>query len=257
MTVMFPRAVFALAVSLLAFSSASAEDRDSRVYELRVYYAHPGKLADLEERFRKHTTKLFEDHGMTNVGYWVPIDNKDNQLIYLLSFPSQKARADSWKSFSADPAWKKVKEQTEANGPLVKKVDSVLLAATDYSPAVKPSKTGGRVFELRTYTTTPGNLDNLNARFRDHTLKLFEKHGMTNVAYWTPIKGTRGVDDTLIYILAHKSVDAARESFDSFRKDPDWDKARKASEEKAGGPLTVKDGVKSTFMKPTDYSPLK
>src|SRR4051812_5169859 len=97
MTVMFPRAVIALAVSLLASSWALAEDRDSRIYELRVYYAHPGKLADLEERFRKHTTKLFEDHGMTNVGYWVPIDNKDNQLIYLLSFPSQKARADSWK----------------------------------------------------------------------------------------------------------------------------------------------------------------
>ena len=110
------------------------------------------------------------------------------------------------------------------------------------------------MFELRTYTTTKGNLDALHARFRDHTIKLFEKHGMTNVAYWAPLKGQKGADDTLIYILAHKSVDAAKASFDAFRQDPDWIAARKASEEKAGGSLTTKDGVKSVFMKATDYS---
>ena len=114
-----------------------------------------------------------------------------------------------------------------------------------------------RVYELRTYTAAPGKLDALNARFRDHTLKLFEKHGMTNVGYFVADKGQKGADDTLIYILAHKSAEAAKASFDEFRKDQDWVAARKASEEKAGGSLTVKDGVKSEFMKATDFSPIR
>jgi hypothetical protein len=80
---------------------------------------------------------------------------------------------------------------------------------------------------------------------------------MTNVGYWTPAKEQKGADNTLIYILAHKSVNAAKKSFDEFRKDPDWIAAREASEKKAGGSLTVKDGVKSTFMKATDYSPIR
>src|SRR5262249_16647609 len=122
---------------------------------------------------------------------------------------------------------------------------------------IKSSSNGERVFELRTYTASPGNLENLNARFRDHTLKLFEKHGMTNVGYFVPAKGEKGADETLIYILGHKSMDAAKSSFQEFGKDPDRLGARKAWEEKAGGSLTGKAGVKSVFRKPTDYSPMK
>jgi hypothetical protein len=231
--------------------------QDSRVYELRIYYAAPGKLDALHARFRNHTTKLFEKHGMTNIGYWVPVDNPENKLIYVLAFPSREAQATAWKAFGADPDWKKARAESETAGKLVGKVESVLLTATDYSPAIKPATGGERVFELRTYTASKGNLDHLNARFRDHTLKLFEKHGMTNIGYWVPLKDQKGAEDTLIYILAHRSEDAAKKSFDSFRQDPAWLTARKASEEKAGGSLTAKDGVKSIFMKATDYSPWK
>ena len=86
---------------------------------------------------------------------------------------------------------------------------------------------------------------------------MFEKHGMINFGYWTPMDKDKGADNTLIYILAHKSKEAAGASFKAFGADPDWVAARKASEEKAGGPLTVPDGVKSVFMEPTDYSPTK
>ena len=140
---------------------------------------------------------------------------------------------------------------------LVPKLESVLMNRTDYSPAIKPSTSGDRIFELRVYTVSPGKLDDLNARFRDHTLKLFEKHGITSIGYWTPANGPKGAGNTLIYILAHKSEDAAKKSFDEFRKDPDWIAAREASEKKVGGSLTVKDGIKSTFMKATDYSPIR
>jgi hypothetical protein len=255
------RAVVVLlsALVLLAASPVRGadKDKDTRVYEMRTYYAAPGKLDALHARFRDHTVKLFEKHGMTNVGYWVPVDNPDNKLIYILAYPSREVRENSWKEFFADPDWQKAQKESEVNGKLVAKVDNVFLTATDYSPEIKPAKGEDRVFELRVYTATKGNLDALNDRFRQHTLKLFDKHGMTNVGYWVPMKDQKGADDTLIYIVAHKSADAAKASWDAFRKDPDWLAARRASEEKVGGSLTVKDGVKSTYMKATDYSPIK
>lgn len=108
------------------------------------------------------------------------------------------------------------------------------------------------VFELRTYTTPEGKLEDLNARFRDHTLKIFEKHGMKNVVYGVPSEGPTS-KNTLIYLLQHDSRDAAKASWDKFRTDPDWAKARTASE--VNGKLTTK--VESVFLEPTDYSPMK
>ena len=109
-----------------------------------------------------------------------------------------------------------------------------------------------RLFEIRTYTTEPGKLDALNARFREHTTKLFEKHGMTNIGYWTPVDDPRATD-TLIYVLAHESAEAAKKSWDGFRGDPQWQKAR--SESEADGPIVRK--VESVFLTPTDYSAIK
>ena len=132
------------------------------------------------------------------------------------------------------------------------------MTATDFSPAVKaePGK-GPRVFELRTYTTTPGNLPLLHTRFRDHTVALFTKHGMTNLWYWQLLPEQPGADNTLIYLLSHASPEAAKASFDAFRADADWIAAKDASEKAGGGSLTTPDGVKSLFLKATDYSPLK
>lgn len=254
---MLIRTAIAAGVFGLVAATAHAAEKEAPVFEMRTYYAHDGKLDALQKRFRDHTVKLFEKHGMTNVGYWVPIDNKENKLIYVLSFPSKAAAQQSWKAFIADPDWKKAFKQSEKAGPLVKKADSVYMQRTDYSPVPAKLGDGARVFELRVYTASKDNLGALNECFRNHTLKLFEKHGMTNVAYWTPMSGQKGADDTLVYILAHKNVAAAKASFDAFRKDPAWIAARKASEEKAGGSLTVKDGVTSTFMKATDFSPLR
>jgi hypothetical protein len=103
------------------------------------------------------------------------------------------------------------------------------------------------VFELRTYTTAEGRLPALHARFRDHTMKLFAKHGMRNVMYWTPVDKP----NTLIYIVAHKDRDAAKASWKGFVDDPDWKKAYAAS--KADGPIVTK--VESVYMNKTDYSP--
>jgi hypothetical protein len=247
-----------ISVATVFIVVAADKPADTRCFEMRTYYAAPDKLDELHARFRDHTCKLFEKHGIQNIGYWVPVDNPDNKLIYVLAYPSREARDKSWKAFMADPDWQTAYKASEAKGRLVTRFESIYLTATDYSPAIKPSQSAQqRAFELRTYTTTPNNLGALDARFRDHTIKLFGKHGMENLAYWHLMPDQKGAADTLIYVLAHQSKDAADASFKAFREDPDWIAARKASEEKAGGSLTAKDGVKSVFMKPTDYSPTK
>ncbi len=255
-------------LSLMALMIASAVAHaaaDTRCIEMRTYYAAEGKLEALHKRFRDHTCKLFEKHGIANLGYFVPAgDNPERKLVFFIAYPSRAERDTRWNAFFKDPAWQTAYKASEADGKLVTKAETVYLTATDYSPLAKAENVGNRIFELRTYTTEPGRLPNLNARFRDHTVKLFAKHGMTNLPYWTPHPDQKGANNppdpanTLIYLLAHKSQDAAKASFDGFRSDPDWVAARKASEEKAGGSLTIKEGgVKSVFLVPTDYSAVK
>jgi hypothetical protein len=119
--------------------------------------------------------------------------------------------------------------------------------------AVLPARAADtRVFEIRTYTALEGKLPDLLKRFRDHTVKLFEKHGMVNIGYWVPQDEPRS-KNTLIYILAHRSREAAKKSWDAFRQDPAWIKARTESE--AAGKIV--DRTESVFVSPTDFSPLK
>jgi NIPSNAP protein len=109
-----------------------------------------------------------------------------------------------------------------------------------------------RVFELRTYTSPPGQLSALHSRFREHTMMLFERHSMTNVAYWTPQDSARR-DNTLVYLLAYPSRQAARDAWAAFNADPEWQRVRATSE--ANGRIVEK--VESVFLDPTDFSPMK
>ena len=111
---MMTKGILAVTVILGIAGVATAAEQDARVFELRTYYAPEGRLDDLQARFRDHTLKLFEKHGFTNVGYWVPIDNPENKLVYLLAFPNREAQEASWKAFFADPDWQDVRKKTEA-----------------------------------------------------------------------------------------------------------------------------------------------
>ena len=245
-----------LLVSVLAISSGVAAEKESRFFEMRTYYAAPGKLDDLQARFRNHTRRLFEKHGMINIGYWVPLTNTENKLIYLLAYPSRDARQQAWKEFGADPAWQAVVKESESNGKLVSKAESVFLTATDFSPVVKPeSSPTPHLFELRTYRAAPGKVEDLLARFRDHTVALFAKHGMTQLGYWLPTEKKDGAGEMLTYILVHRSKESAEASFKAFRADPQWIQAKAASE--VNGPLTATNGVQSVLMVPTDFSPAR
>jgi len=134
--------VLAVTLALAAFAAVAAEPNkggkkvDTRVFELRTYYAAPGKMKALNDRFRQHTNKMFEKHGMTLIGYWNPINPAEGEqkLIYILAYPSKEAADKSWAGFRSDPAWKKAREASEVNGKLVEKVESVYMKPTDYSP---------------------------------------------------------------------------------------------------------------------------
>jgi hypothetical protein len=137
-------AVFTTALSLRLAAAADPQDAASpaaarasagkdRFFEMRTYYAAEGKLDALNARFRNHTNKLFQKHGMELVGYWQPVDKKD-VLIYILAYPSREAREKAWKEFNADPEWQAAKNKSEENGKLVAKAESVYMTPTDYSP---------------------------------------------------------------------------------------------------------------------------
>jgi hypothetical protein len=107
---------------------------DQRIYELRTYQAHPGKLDALVARFRDHTGRLFAKHGITMEGFWTVDGGDGDTLVYLLSFPDRPAAEASWKAFGGDPEWAQVRKESETDGPLTAKIDSTYLNPTDFSP---------------------------------------------------------------------------------------------------------------------------
>lgn len=129
---------------------------------------------------------------------------------------------------------------------------SLFVASLFAAVGMANAQGNGRVFELRTYTTAEGKLDALLARFRDHTTRLFEKHGIQNIGYWVPQDEPQS-RNTLVYILAHPSREAAKRNWDAFRSDPAWQKVQKESE--AAGKIVVK--IESVFLSPADFSKLK
>jgi NIPSNAP len=146
MPAMQRRTLLQAATFLPAFLWAAAQQNKDNpmqssqvVYELRIYHAAPGKLAELLARFRDHTVKLFDRHGIKSVAYWTPIDEpqKSNTLIYILQHPSREQAAANWKSFQDDPEWKSVKEKSELNGKLTETIDSTFLTLTDFSPPLR------------------------------------------------------------------------------------------------------------------------
>lgn len=238
--------------SVILCSSIAQAD----VYELRTYTAKPGKLDALNARFRDHTVSLFEKHGIESIGYWVPTDEEKskNTLIYVIKHKSRDAAAASWKAFLADPDWKAAAAASGVGG--LAGLESVYMETTDYSPEWDSEANNAKadeddVFELRVYKAAEGKLEKLDARFRDHTMKLFERHGIKNVAYWHPTEQP-AAQDTLIYIIKHDSRDAAKASWKAFGADPDWKAAAKAS-----GVGRLAKPPESTYMQPTDYSAIK
>ncbi|MGM0945985.1 MAG: NIPSNAP family protein [Bacteroidota bacterium] len=223
----------------------------STYFEMRTYTAHEGKLADLVKRFENHTTKLFEKAGMENVAYFLPLDESDNTLTYILGYPDVSARDRMWKSFLNDPDWKKAYEESRKNGPLVKDiVETYMVLAPELNDLPMPMPSG--VFQLRTYYCFDGKIENIQARFRDHTRALFEKQGLKNYPYFLTVEKD-GSQPKLIYLLGHDNQEAYERAFQNFAKDPEWIKVRDASER--DGKIVEK--VDAKFFKALPFSKMK
>ena len=126
---------FSLGAVFQSRSVATAQ-AEKRVFELRTYTAPDGKLGELQARFRNHTLRIFEKHGMKSVGYWTPQDAplSHNTLIYVLAHASRDTAKKSWADFAADPEWQKVSTESQVNGRIVSTVESVFMDPTDFSP---------------------------------------------------------------------------------------------------------------------------
>jgi hypothetical protein len=120
----------------LQWSRAAGAEPAARVFEIRTYHTLPGRLEALQKRFREHTLTMFEKHDMTNVGYWVPQDSpaKETTLIYVISHASREAAKANWAAFVADPEWKKIAADSQVDGKIIDRIESVYMDATDYSP---------------------------------------------------------------------------------------------------------------------------
>jgi hypothetical protein len=125
-----------LASTPIVVNAQSAGTTPARVFEIRTYHTFPGRLDALHKRFREHTLRMFEKHGMTNIAYWSFQDSpaKENTLIYVISHASREQAKANWAAFIADPEWKKIADESQRDGKIVEKIESVFVDATDYSP---------------------------------------------------------------------------------------------------------------------------
>ena len=123
------------AVMMLGLTTLGGSNPSHHVYELRMYHVHEGKADALRDRFGNHTDAIFKRHNMKSVGYWVPEDAPDSQnlFVYILEHPSREEAKKNWDAFRDDPEWKKVKAESEVNGPLVDKIDNYFMDPTSFS----------------------------------------------------------------------------------------------------------------------------
>ena len=215
------------------------------LFENRVYTAVPGKLPALNDRFANHTIGFFKQYGVGMMGFWTDDIGVSNQLTYITTFNTMADRETKWAEFGSDTRRQQVFAETEVNGPLVAVVENTFMRLTPYSPSPQLSS---KVQELRVYDTLPGRLPALHDRFANHTMALFERHGIQNVAYWTEDVGT---NNRLVYMLGYESLADREKSWASFGADPDWKKAREASE--TNGSIVRES--RHRIMRLTDYSP--
>jgi hypothetical protein len=195
------------------------------LYEARIYMTVPGRLPALHDRFANHTLGFFKKHGIGVFGFWTDDIGASNRLTYILTFDSMADREKKWSAFQADPGWQQVRTQTEASGPIVDHVLNTFMRLTPYSP--QPQITSN-IQELRIYDAMPGKIQAVHNRFANHTIGLFKKHGIENIAYWAD---DVGISNRLTYLLGYANLGEREQSWNAFMADPAWQQARAESEQ--------------------------
>jgi hypothetical protein len=229
------------------------------LYEFRKYDIIPGKGPALLDRFGTFTVPKWQDRGFRVVGFWTPeMGAYSNQLVYILAWETLEERLSKFSAWRAEPERAKKWAETEKDGPLVRRVNNVLMEPTEFSQLDKGIPYGpaadGRspyLFELREYEAMAGKTAALVQRFGGFTVGCFQKHGFRQVGYWTPVMG--GHNHQLVYILAWESYEERARRFQEFVADPD--RQRVFAESDKNGPLVER--IAPVMMRPTPFSPMK
>ena len=216
------------------------------LYESRVYTAVPGKLPALNDWYSNRAIGILNQHDIGIMGFWTDEIGASNQLTYILTFNNMADREKKWSAFAADETRLQAFAEAEVDGPLVAKVNTSFMHATPYSPEPQLSS---NVQEMRVYDAMPGMLPALHNRFSNHTMRLFERHGIENIAYWTEVVGR--THNRLVYMLGYPSLGDREKGWAAFQADPDWVSARTESEK--DGPLVRVS--RHSIMRLTPYSP--
>ncbi len=258
---MFSAFGICLFLSAPTFGQVESVKKDGKLYELRFYTTNPGKLEVLHARFRNHTLKLFEKHGIENIIYWTVSEgdsksNEDasNMLVYIVAHKNETAMKASWAAFRADPEWKAVAAKSEENGKILAKPPrAIFMRETDFSaddePIAGSSNAASRLWELRQYNDGAERVPFTVDRFGSGEAEIFTKHGMQTVKFWTATDKS-----AFIYLLAHRDKAAADESWKGFKSEfPAF--MKKYRDEHPNLPTGRGSGSEVRFLIPTDYSP--
>ena len=229
------------------------------LYELRKYEVMPGKMPTLLNRFGSFTVQKWQEYGFHLVGFWTPgFGGPNNQLVYIWGWESYEERTAKVGAWRASPERIKKWEETEKDGPLVRRVNNMLMEPTAFCQIEKGIAYGpdaaGRapyLFELREYDAMAGKLSAVVNRFGGFTIDCFASHGFRQVGYWTPRMG--GNDHQLIYMLAWQSYEERMHAFGEFREDKE--RQRVFAESERNGVLVER--VVNTMLEPTAFSPIR
>ena len=275
------RILFALLALLPAAPGAASGQgapaaTPAKVYELRVYTAVEGKMPALMSRFRDHTLRIFEKHGMENVAYWTTTEAPqgipaENTLVYILAHRDREAARRSWAAFGADPEWREVAARSEANGPLLAgRPASMFMSSTDFDPALLSRgdrRAVAPLYELRLYRGGTA-LQPTVQRFRDWERDVFARNGLQTLDFWTANDSS-----AFVYVLAHRDRETARANWARFTPDFRAEMAKRRPAAPAAAPAAgqaaasppappappVPGAVRlgTYFLVPADFSPLK
>jgi len=216
--------------------------QDSRVYELRTYFASQGKLDELHARFQNHVLRFHERHGITNIGYWVPSDNAKRSIVSLVSYPSMDARDKAWSSLLTDREWVQVRRDSEAKGRILDAVREEILTADEATEVSSLYLGESQGFEIRRFTDKSGKVEEVKALVRKEVKDAFGA-SETAIRFFTPTGQGNRTDTTLLAIIVRPKFD-----------DVEFVAAR------PNGVVTPKlaiPGQIATRLNATEYSPIK
>jgi hypothetical protein len=244
-----------LTVLLVGGLVSSAFAADSRYFEWRVYEVTPKKLEAVLDRFRDHVDRIRFRHGIETLGSWITTNKAGADVfVYLLSAPNEEKFRESEKAFNADKEFQRAyAASTEAHGKTVEKITSYPIQTTEWSPAIRSAMMSPpRAFELRIYDVLPEKMTDYLSNYRDARLRLFEKHGFSNLGFWT----TTGTNQSnkFIMLLSHQTGQLIDDSKTAYHSDPEW-KSQVDEWNKRVGKTTT--NVLSFILKPTDFSKWK